>query len=311
MGFPAGRGGGVLIASGNLLEHIADPPWRGCTVQWGHATVTLMSGCIAVMMLTAVVLAGGIVFGARRRRAIPTGGHNALEALVVFVRDMIARPALHEQAYVFLPFLLTLFVFVLGMNLVGMIPLLPLTQWLGELIPWMQGRTVGGTPTSVPAVCAGLSALALLTIVCCGLWRAACRKHEHSRRPMWLCLLFSPLLWLKGLSPEIPGLAGLVLLAPLATLEVLGAAAKCAALMIRLVANIVAGHILLAVLMMFAMQALRSAMETDPLFFGVSILCVLGSVAVTILDLLVACLQAYILTFLTAMFLGLYVEPSH
>ena len=62
---------------------------------------------------------------------------------------------------------------------------------------------------------------------------------------------------------------------------------------------------------MFAMQALRSALEGDPLFFGVSILCVLGSVAVTILDLLVACLQAYILTFLTAMFLGLYVEPSH
>ena len=301
----------MLIASGNILQHIADPAWRGCAVQWGSMTITLMSGCIAVMILTAAVLAGGIVFGARSRRTVPTGMHNAIEALVVFVREMIARPALHEQTNVFLPFLLTLFVFVLGMNLVGMVPLLPLTQWMGEIVPWMRGRPVGGTPTSVPAVCAGFSALALLTIVSCGLWRAAQRAHEHRHWPMWLCVPLSPLLWLKGLCPKIPGVAGVLLLVPLAVLELLGAAAKCAALMIRLVANIVAGHILLAVLMMFAMQTVRGALESNPLFFGVSILCVLGSVAVTILDLLVACIQAYILTFLTAMFLGMYVEPSH
>ena len=49
-----------------------------------------------------------------------------MEAIVVFVRDMIAKPALKDKAYEFLPFLLTMFVFILGLNLFGLVPLEPL-----------------------------------------------------------------------------------------------------------------------------------------------------------------------------------------
>ena len=301
----------MLIASGNPIEHIADQPWAGWQVRWGGMNVTLMSSGIAAMILTAVLLAAVVLPLARRRRAVPRGLYNALEALVAFVRNMIARPAMHDRADAYVPYLLTLFCFVLGLNLFGMIPLEPVTKWLGGSVGWLAGRPIGGTATSIPTVCAGLAATTLLTIVACGLWRAARRKHEHDHWPMWVCLGLSPLLWLKGLSPEIPGPVGDLLLVPLALLELIGAAAKCFALMIRLAANMLAGHVLLAVLMMFAMQTASSALQTHPLFFGVSILCVLGGVAATILDLLVACLQAYIFTFLTAMFLGLYVEPSH
>ena len=302
----------MLIATSNPIEHIADhpwgPPWR---VSWFGMDITLMSNSIAAMILTALLLAVVIVLVARRRRTVPAGSYNALEVLVVFVRDMIARPALHDQAYVFLPYLLTVFFFVLGLNIFGMIPVEPISKSLGGVVPWLAGKPIGGTATAVPTVCAGLAATTLLTILCCGLWRAAQQKRQRDRWPMFFCVLVSPWLWLKSLSPSIPGAVGEILPIPLAILELIGALAKCFALMIRLTANMFAGHVLLAVLMMFAMQAASNALEKHILFFGVSILCVLGGVAATILDILVACLQAYIFTFLTAMFLGLYVEPSH
>ena len=301
----------LLLAAGDPMKHISDHPWPGWQVRWFGADVTLMSNNIASMILVAVILAAVIVPIARRRGDVPRGWRNLLEVIVIFVRDMIARPALQDRAYAFLPFLCTLFVFVLGMNLFGILPLEAMTRWLGEHIPWMKGKTIGGTATSVPTVCAGLASLSLLTIFACGLWRAAQRKARAEGKPMWLLLPLAPYLWLKSLSPNVPGPVGTILAGPLVILEVIGALAKCFALMIRLTANMMAGHILLAVLMMFAMQAAAKALEEHTLLLGVTFICALGGVAATMLDLLVAGLQAYIFTFLTAMFLGLYVEPDH
>jgi len=147
------------------------------------------------------------------------------------------------------------------------------------------------------------------------LWRAA----RKSPLPLAVALPLAPVLWFISLAPHIPGLLGKILAVPLAVLELVGVVAKCFALMIRLFANMVAGHIMLAVLMMFILQTLASAYETamDPAveneihFFYVAPICVIGSVMVDFMEMLVACLQAYIYTFLTAMFLGLYGEPSH
>lgn len=301
----------MMLASGNPIEHVADQPWPGCNVSLFGMNVTLMSSGIAVMILVALLLAVVLVVAAQRRRPVPTGVHNVLEAIVVFVRNMIAVPTLRDRADAFLPFLLTLFVFVLGLNLFGMVPIQPIVKWLVAQAGWPGGREIGGTATSIPAVCAGLASLTLLTIIGCGLWRAALRKHEKDNWSMPLALAASPMLWLGSLSPSIPGPVGKVLLVPLALLELIGAIAKCFALMIRLAANMMAGHILLAVLMMFVMRSASNALHSHPLFLGVSFLCVLGAVAATMIDLLVSGLQAYIFTFLTAMFLGLYVEPSH
>lgn len=301
----------MIFASDNPINHVSDIAWRGCKVEVLGLKFTLMSSCIAAMVLVAVILLAVILPGARKVRRVPRGMQNLLEAIVVFVRDFIGRPALHDKTEAFLPYLVTMFLFVLGMNLFGMIPLGPVFRWLATLVPWLEGRPIGGTATSVPMVCAGLASLTLLTIVACGLWHAARQKHEKDHWPMWAALPASPILWLASLSPEIPGPVGKVLLGPLALLELVGAVAKCFALMIRLTANMFAGHVLLAVLMMFALRAVSNALEVRMLYLGVSAMCVLGSVGVTILDLLVSLLQAYIFTFLTAMFLGLYVEPSH
>lgn len=292
-----------MLAAAELIQHIKDHPWYQTEVL--GIRVTLMSSAIAAMILTALLLPVLIVPAANRRRRLPAGGQNALEAMVLFVRDMIARPALHGKAYDFLPFLLTLFVFILGMNLVGLLPLPAVSQLLH--LP-----KIGGAATGILTVTGALASVTLLTIIFLGLRHQALHCHEHKHWPLWLCAILSPALWMKSLSPRIPGPVGYALLLPLMLLELVGVFAKCAALMIRLFANILAGHTLAAALLMFVAMAVSAYVREQSLHvFYVAPLCVIGSVLATILDLLVAFLQAYIFTFLTAMFLGLYVEPSH
>lgn len=94
----------------------------------------------------------------------------------------------------------------------------------------------------------------------------------------------------------------------IAVLEVVGLFAKSFALAIRLFANMVAGHILLAVLLSFIAMAGTAGAVVG---FAIAIPVVLGSVAITMLELFVAFLQAFIFTFLTSVFIGLAVNIHH
>ena len=293
--------------AGRIMDAISDHVWPygWCQVELFGVQITLMSSSIISMVITAAVLIAVIVPIARKHRTFPRGSANVLEVLVLFVRDMIARPALGEKAYEFMPFLLTLFTYILGMNLLGMVPLEAISYTTG--LPLM-----GHTATSIPAVTAALASMAFLTIVFLGLRNRARYWHEHHGWPMWLCVLLSPVLWLVSLSPNIPGVTGRLMAVPLAILELLGAVAKCFALMVRLTANMLSGHMVLALMMMFVFMTIRAWWETQaPHLLYVGPLVILGSVAINVLELLVAGLQAYIFTFLTAMFLGLYAESSH
>lgn len=290
------------LAVASLLDEIADHPWPGCQVRVFGLTITWMSSCIAAMVLAGLILLAVVLPLARRRRAVPRGAAGVLEVVVYFVRDMIARPALREQADRFMPLLLTLFLFILTVNLMGILPL----EAVSKLIPGMP--RIGGVATAIPAVAAALALVALVTIVLSGLRRQARLFHRHHHVPMVLCAVISPVLWVRGLAPSVPGVAGVILAVPLGLLELAGVLAKCAALMIRLFANMLSGHTLLAVLMMFILQAL----ETEVIrVFYIGPFCVAASVVVEVMELLVAGLQAYIFAFLTAMFLGLYAETAH
>ena len=103
---------------------------------------------------------------------------------------------------------------------------------------------------------------------------------------------------------------GPVYIAPLiAFLEIVGLVAKCFALTVRLFANMVAGHVLLAVLLSFvglSYLALGAGVAT-----GIGILVVLTSVAFNLLEVFVAFLQAFIFTFLTTLFIGQAVVIHH
>jgi F-type H+-transporting ATPase subunit a len=297
---------------GSLLTHLMDHPWHGWRVEAFGMVITLMSSAIAVMILTAATLIAVILPMSRRRGLLPAGGYNVLEVLVIFIRDRVARPALHDKAYDFLPFLLTTFVFVLAMNLTGLLHLDLVINGLGVAIPWFKDHPIGFQPTAVLTACGGLAAVTLLTILILGMKTAAENLRSHAGWPMWLCVVLAPLAWVKSLAPSVPGAIGVVLVVPLAFLELIGAFAKCFSLMVRLFANMLAGHAMLAALMMFILMALESMVQegTGHLIY-VGPLCVLGSALISLIELLVAGLQAYIFTFLSAIFLGLYVEPEH
>ena len=297
-----------------LKEHLADQPWPGCQVTIGGMTMTWMSSAIAGMILVAFALIAVVLPISRRRKALPTGGYNALEVITVFVRDGIARPALrdNEKAYKFLPLLLTLFVFVLGMNLIGLAPLAMISAWVRWHVPFMEGRPIGATPTAVLTVCAALSGIAFLSIFISGLHHSVMKQHKHKHWPLWLCWILSPILWAKNLSPNIPGVMGVIMLVPLVFLELIGVVAKCFALMIRLFANMIAGHAMLAILMVFILKGITALMNEglNDVFYIAPVV-VVGSAILCLMEMAVALLQAFIFTVLTAVFLGLYAEPAH
>lgn len=304
----------LLAASDNLLEHVLDHPWTGFTFRLFGFPVTLMSGGIVSMILVGLLLTAVIVPMARRCTYVPGGGQNFLESVVVFVRETIARPALRERAEQYLPFLCTVFVFVFALNLIGLVPLESISLASGI----DRDYHLGGTPTAIPTVGAALACLAMLAILGNGLRSAAERYHKTYAWPMSSCWLASPVLWFLSLSPPVPGVVGKVILLPMAVLELISAVAKCMALMVRLCANMVAGHMLLAVLTYLGLLAVRPMLMLSPgeagfHAHGIYILpiCIVGSVALTLMELLISGIQAFIFTIMTALFLGMYAEAGH
>ena len=94
----------------------------------------------------------------------------------------------------------------------------------------------------------------------------------------------------------------------LVPVEIIGLIAKVFALAVRLFANMIAGHILLAVLLSFIMSA---GAKSAALGLGIAVPVVLGSAAINLLELFVAFLQAFIFTFLTTLFIGMSVVLHH
>jgi F-type H+-transporting ATPase subunit a len=306
----------MMLAAFNVGDyvrhHMVDHPWPGCQISVMGIPLTWMSSGIAAMLLAASLLMLIVLPMARRTQEIPTRGQNALEALVVFVRDMIAKPALHDRSYAYLSFLTTLFVFILAMNLVGLIPTEPVLHALSRWVPILRDRPVGGAATGVATVCLAMAGITLMTLLGAGLFQSAKRVRHKRRWPWPICFAVSPVAWFLSLSPPIKGVVGVIMIVPMAVLELMGAVLKCVSLMIRLCANMLAGHVLLAVLMMFTLQTISLWFETRAVhIFYVAPVCVGASVLVCILDMLVAGIQAYIFTFLTAMFLAMYAEASH
>jgi F-type H+-transporting ATPase subunit a len=292
--------------AGRIMEMICDHPWPGCRVEVAPGLyITWMSSAIASILIATILVMAIVLYSARKHKYLPWGSANLLEVLVVFVRDMIARPALHERAYEHLPFLMTLFVFVLGMNLLGIVP-------LEELSKLAHMPIIGHTATAIPTVCAALASLALMKIVFSGLGAHARKWHRTRGWPVAMCWAASPLLWFAGLAPQVPGVTGKLLTPALAAFELIGVLSKCFALMVRLMANMLSGHTLLAVMLLFVFMGVQALVQTgSPNVIVVGPAAVAGSVVVNVLELLVAGLQAYIFTFLTAMFLGLYTAEAH
>lgn len=211
-------------------------------------------------------------------RLVPRGFGNAIEAVCLALRENIFRPNLGPYTDRFTPYLWSLFFFLLASNVLG---LFPLSDWF-YFVP---GHLIGGTSTANFYVTGSLAALTLVMIVFNGLRFHGFAYVKHFFMGPW---------WIAWL---------------IAVLEIAGLFFKCGALCIRLTANMLAGHILLAVLLSFVEKAYAGLGPAGGT--GIAVAVVLGSVAVNFLEILVAFLHAFIFTTLSAVFLGLAVNIHH
>lgn len=230
----------------------------------------------AAIMIAAVLLLV-IVFVARagykkRPNQAPKGVQSLVEMLVVFVRDSIARPMIGENKYQrYLPYLLTLFFFIFFCNILGLIPFFP----------------AGANITGNIAVTATLAVITFLITNISG------NKHYWTD-------IFN--------TPGVPAWLKIFPLMPL--VELVGVFTKPIVLMIRLFANMTAGHIVILgfVVIIFIMSNLFGT----GVGAGVSAVSVFFSVFISLLECLVAYIQAFVFTMLTALYIGMAVnEPHH
>jgi F-type H+-transporting ATPase subunit a len=202
----------------------------------------------------------------------PHGLQNMLEPLILFIRDDVAKSSIGEKKYEkYLPYLLTIFFFIFFNNILGIIPIFP------------GGANVTGNiaVTGVMAVCT----LIITTI--------------SGNRHYWIDIINTPGVpwWLKLPVPLMP------------IVEIIGIITKPFVLMVRLFANMTAGHIIILgfISIIFIFGQISSALG-----IGVGIPTLLFMVFMDLLELLVAFIQAYVFTLLSALYFGLALaEPEH
>jgi F-type H+-transporting ATPase subunit a len=197
----------------------------------------------------------------------PSGLANAMEALIVYFRDEVVRRNIGHGADAYTGYILTLFFFILFMNLLGLIPF-------------------GATATGNFMVTGVLALVTFLVVEISGMRALGFKGYMRT-------IFYAP----PGLHP----IGQAIMLVIMTPVEFLGKLTKPFALMIRLFANMMAGHTLvLSLLGLIFMFAGIGAAKW--LVAGGSVLIVL---AVMVLELLVAFLQAYIFAMLSAVFIGM------
>jgi len=195
---------------------------------------------------------------------------NMFETMLLFVRDEVARPSIGgHDADRFLPYLWTVFFFILFNNLLGIVP-------------------GGGSPTGNINVTGVLAVMTLAAVLNTGMRRMGVGGF-------WIALV--PQL-------DVPAWLKPPLWALMFGIEVTGLFIRHIVLGIRLFSNMFAGHMVLAVILGFILMAwggLAAVVVTPASLASVVLL--------SLLELLVAFLQAYIFTFLSALFIGMAVHP--
>ncbi len=214
----------------------------------------------------------GVAKSYRTRKGMaPKGMQSVLEPLIIFIRDDIAKSSIGEKKYEkYVPFLLTIFFFIFFNNLLGLIPIIP-----------------GGANLTGNIAVTGV--LAIFTFVITTL---------SANKNYWVHIFNTPGVpwWLKFPVPLMP------------IVEVMGVFTKPFVLMVRLFANITAGHII--VLGFMSLIFIFGAMSPVA-GYGVSIVSVAFSLFMSLLEFLVAFIQAYVFTLLSALYFGSAVEEHH
>ena len=200
----------------------------------------------------------------------PKGFVGFMEMFIMSVQDDIIKPCVGKNYRKFSPYLLTVFFFILFNNLLGLIPLFP----------------GGANVTGNIAVTLVLAVFTFFTVNLFG-------SKEYWKEVFWPDVPT----WLKVPIPIMPAI------------ELVGVFTKPFALMIRLFANILAGHsIVLGLTCLIFVTANLGAVINS----SMTVVSVLLTIFISLVEILVAYIQAYVFTMLSAVFIGLaQIEPHH
>jgi len=208
----------------------------------------------------------------REQGKAPSGLQNLLEPLILFIRDDVAKSSIGEKRYErYMPYLLTIFFFIFFNNLLGIVPLFP-----------------GGANVTGNIAVTGVMAVCTLIIT-----------SFTGTRHYWIDIINTPGVpwWLKIPIPLMP------------IVEIIGIITKPFVLMVRLFANMTAGHI---IILGFISIIIIFGQISTTLGLGVAIPTVAFMIFMDLLELLVAFIQAYVFTLLSALYFGLaYIEAEH
>ncbi len=260
--------------SDKAIGHIKD--------HWHYVgDVPIISNHIIIMLIVAAIMLAVFIPLAKRYRegqeVVPSKKANFFEAIMLYMRDDVAKPVLGDATATYIPLLWTLFFFILFNNLIGLLPLEPLQRG------WTPWYPIYGTATANIYVTGALAFVAFIVIQFAGISAnglGGYLKHFLAGAPLYMAPI-------------------------IVFVEIAGMFVKPVALAIRLMANMTGGHLLLGILLALGVGAFQTLGTGGGIAISVAV--IIGSVLIMVLEVFVAFLQAYIFTFLTALFIGLLV----
>jgi F-type H+-transporting ATPase subunit a len=264
----------------------------------------LWSGHIGNLLLSTLILC---ILGPLVAKSVATGPESMgtdryvtrgrfahmVEVICLYLREQVVRPLLGARTDGFMPFLWTVFFFILVNNLLGLIPLLDIQHLASAELREKHMAFVGGTATQSLWVTGVLAVVSALVVNAAGvreLGIGGYLKHLTGGAPAYIWPILVPV-------------------------EILGTFIKPVALALRLMANMTAGHILMAALFGFvgAGVALVANGGLGGVALGgvITVVSFIGVIAIYFLELFVALLQAFIFMFLTTVFISQLSHHGH
>jgi len=297
----AAKGG--FNAGETILGHVSDssiehplihlPKVLGVDMSVTKHVFMLWFGAAVVLLLVTVSVRRYL----RQDRKVPTGFAGLLEYIALFVRDEIVEPNVGRKwVNTWTPLLLTFFLFILGINLIGLVPLGDTLALLNHTVihpaegSFLERLPHGGsTPTGNFNVTAALATISFFAIILAGTLAHGFVKHWKNLVPSGVPKAIYPLL--------IP-------------IEIIGMFVRPFALTMRLAANMTGGHI--AILAIISFVFLFAEMTGSAMVgVGIGVPSLVMASLISVLEVIVALVQAYVFTLLTAVFVGMAIHAHH
>jgi F-type H+-transporting ATPase subunit a len=298
--------GGGFNAGETIISHVANSPLdhplihvpKIAGIDFSVTKHVFMIWLVAALLFVIITWIVRRFIGGEAQQPVPAGSANALEAVVEFIRDAIVRPNVgNKWVRTWTPMLLTLFVFILGANLIGLIPAFDVLALVNHTVlhlppdAFLSQLTHGGvTATGNFNVTAALATITFIAIIVAG-------ARAHGFVQHW-----------KNMVPHGLPFPIYFLLIPI---EIMGMFVRPFALTMRLAANMTGGHIAILAILSFVF-IFTELFGTALAGIGVGVLLSLPlAVGISALEIIVVLVQAYVFTLLTAVFIGMAIHAHH